>query len=320
MGIVTLHEASKLGGREALRDAIVRTFSNASELVRVFPILDLPGSDTYTWNTEAKLPQVVSRGYNGVLPATNEMKISKRVESMVIVGGEIKTDAILDSVISGRGVHSRNERGLVKSIALEVSRQIIKGDRDNPAIPGGEEFDGLQKRASSFMTFPANLSAPAANSPLSLDAMSKANQELQASGPRAFIVSPDMKRKLNQAARQNLGGDIRISMTEFGFEAPTYEGVPIITADMDAQGNRILDFNEAGPGGGNTSTSIYLVALDSLAGVTLIQNGGLRFQYFDKLETEDAKMTRITWQVGMVDLAPRSFARIWGITDAPVTV
>lgn len=319
MGLVTLHESSKLGGREAVREAVVQTFTNASQLVNVFPIMNIPGSDTYTWNIEAKLPKAGSRGYNQNFPPTNELKTSKRVESMVIIGNEIKTDAILDSVQSGRGAHARSERGLVKSMALEVSRQIIKGDRDNP-LTAGEEFDGLQKRASSFMTLPANLGAPGSNSPLSLDALSKANQELQSSGPRAFIMSPDMRRKMNQAARQNLAGEIRVGMTEFGFEAPTYEGVPIIVADMDSDGQRILDFNEAGPGGGASSTSIYLVALDDLAGVSLIQNGGLRFQYFDKLETEDARMTRITWQVGMVDLAPRSFARIWGITDAAITV
>jgi hypothetical protein len=196
---------------------------------------------------------------------------------------------------------------------LYLAGKVING---NSAVEP-REFDGLRNRIVGNQLIPALLSAPSANSPLSLGALDKAIDQVDS--PNALIMSKAMRRRLTAAARNSaVGGDINYAEDEFGRRVTLYNDLPILIADYDDTGARIIDFNEAGPAAGSTSTSIYVVNFgDGM--VTGLQNGVMEVTDIGEIDAKPVLRTRVEWLVGLAVMHGRAAARVWGITDAAVT-
>jgi hypothetical protein len=132
-------------------------------------------------------------------------------------------------------------------------------------------------------------------------------------------MSKEMRRKLFKAARAGVGGDIQVSVDDFGYRVTSYNDLPILIADYDDNGQRIIDFDEAGPAGGTTSTSIYVVRLGD-GYVTGLQNGTMEVEDLGLLDDGVTYRTHVEWLVGMAVMHGRACARVWGITTGVVTV
>jgi hypothetical protein len=130
-------------------------------------------------------------------------------------------------------------------------------------------------------------------------------------------MSLAMRRKLQKAARAGVGGDITVDTDEFGFRVTRYNDLPILISDYNDDGDRIIDFDEAGPGGGSTSTSIYVVRFGD-GYVTGLQNGVMEVNDLGELVVPYLT-TSIEWLVGLAIMHGRAAARVWGITNADVT-
>lgn len=200
----------------------------------------------------------------------------------------------------------------VKALSLYMTDLVISGD----SVTDPRQFDGLRKRIVAPQLFAANLGAPSSNSPLSLEALDAAIDQVD--GANAILLSKAMKRKLNKAARLNIGGDILVSKDEFGFTITTYNEYPLIIVDYNHLGVRIVDFNEVGPGGGSTATSIYVANVGD-GYVTGLQNGDMEVDDLGQLDTKPVFRTRVEWYVGLAAMHGRCLARVWGITNADVT-
>lgn len=306
---LTLLEASKLNSGDVKRSAVIQMFAENSDILRALPFEDIPGG-SLSYNVEGSLPGVAFRGYNESFNESTGV-VNPEVEVLRIAGGDLDVDRAIVQT-RGESVRSTHEAMKVKALSLHITDKIINGDSTtNP-----REFDGLRVRITGSQLLPALASAPSANSPLSLEQLAAAIDAVDS--PTHLIMSKAMRRKLSTAAHSGLGGDIQIVKDEFGFQTTLYDGLPILIADYNDLGQRIIDFDEAGPNGGNASTSIYVVNFGD-GYLTGIQNGVMDVRDLGEIDSKPVFRTRIDWLIGLAAMHGRSLARVWGITNSPVT-
>lgn len=307
---LTLLEASKLNKGEFVRSAVIEMFAENADLLRVMPFEDIPGG-AYSYSKEGSLPGVAFRGFNESYTESTGV-INPETEVLRIIGGDIDVDKALIKT-RGAGIRTTHEAMKIKRIALDVMAKMITGDSEVDP----REYDGLRKRINGNQLIPANLTAPTANSPLSLEALDSAIDEVD--GANYLLMSKAMRNKLSVAARSTtVGGDLQWDKDDFGRRVAMYNDIPILIADYDGGGQRIIDFNEAGPAGGTTSTSIYVLNIGE-GMVQGIQNGVMDVEDLGEIDEKPVLRTRIEWIVGMAILHGRAASRVWGITNADVT-
>ena len=308
---MTLLEAAKRASGDVKRGAIIEMFAQSSDLLRALPFDNISG-DALVYDLEAKLPAVGFRGVNEAY-AEGTGIVNPEVERLRIAGGDLDVDKMIIKT-RGADIRAQEEAQKVKALSLFLSDRLVNGDSTTDV----REFDGFRKRVVGNQLFSANLGAPNANSPLSLEALDAAIDQVD--GANVLIMSKAMKRKLAKAARANLGGDVLVTVDQFGFRVTTYNDIPILVVDHNHLGQRIIDFNEAGPGGGTTASSIYVANFGD-GFVTGIQNGEMDVKDLGELQSgPPVWRTRLEWYVGLAVMHGRALARIWGITNADVTV
>lgn len=304
---LTLLEASKLVSGEVKRSAVIEMFARNSDIMRVLPWDDIQG-DAISYNVEGKLPGVAFRGFNEGFDESTGV-INPETERLRIAGGDLDVDRAIVQT-RGAGVRARHESMKVKALSLYITAKIINGDSQvNP-----REFDGLRVRVGGSQLFSATGSNT--NGALSLEQLDAAIDSVD--NPTHLITSKAIKRKLSAAAKAGVGGDIETTRDEFGYQVTVYNGLPILIADYDDVGARIIDFNEAGPAGGSNCTSIYVVSIGD-GYISGIQNGTMEVRDLGEIDSKPVYRTRIDWLVGLTVQHGRAIARVWGITNAAIT-
>lgn len=307
---ITLLEASKINSGDVHRSGIIEMFSRASDLLRVMPFIDVPGG-SYSYNQEGNLPGVAFRGFNEAYVESAGV-INPEVEVLRIAGGDLDVDKQIVRT-SGEDVRSTHEAMKVKALALHFAGKIINGD----SVTNPREFDGLRVRTIGNQLIDPT-AAGGADGPLSLAQLDAAIDEVD--NPTHLIMSKAMRRKLSAAARSAVGGDVTYDLDEFGRRVAFYDDLPILIADHDDLGARIIDFNEVGPSAGAaTNTSIYVVSWGE-GMLTGLQNGTMDVGDLGEVDDKPVLRTRVEWLVGLAALHGRSVARVFGITDVAITV
>ena len=307
---LTLLEATKLNDGDVHRNAIIEMFAANSDILRVLPFEDVPGG-SYSYNQEGKLPGVAFRGFNEAYSESTGI-LNPLVEVLKIAGGDLDVDK---AILKTRGEDQRSvqEAMKVKALSLYMTGKIINGN----SATQPREFDGLRVRIVGYQLLPALSTSPSANSPLSLEALDAAIDHTD--NPTHLLMSKESRRRLTVAARNyQVGGFIEYVLNEFGKRVTLYNDLPILIADYDDTGTKIIQYNEVGPAGGTTSTSIYVLSVGS-GMLTGLQNGIMEVNDLGELQSKPALRTRIEWLVGLAALHGRCAARIWGITNAAVT-
>jgi hypothetical protein len=306
---LTLVEAAKLHSGNVVRSAVIETYARSSDILRVLPFEGIDGN-AYQYNLEETLPGI---GFRGVNESWNESTgiINPLTERLKIAGGDLDVDKFIVDTM-GEDQRSTQETMKIKSLALAWTYHFIKGsEASNP-----RGFDGLQARITGNQLIAAG--GTSGGDALSLDKLDEAIDAVD--DPTHLIMSKAMRRKLTAAARDtSVGGDLRWERDEFGMPIAMYNDLPILIADYDNNGARILDFNEANPGGGSAvGTSIYCVSMGD-GKVAGLENGTLDARDLGELETKPAFRTRVEWYSTMGVFHPRAASRLYGIKNAAVT-
>jgi hypothetical protein len=134
-------------------------------------------------------------------------------------------------------------------------------------------------------------------------------------------MSKAMRRVITAAARDvDVGGYITYTTDSFGRKITNYNDLPILIADYDDTGDRILDFDELGfTGSTATATSIYVVSFGENM-LTGLQNGIMQVADLGELDSKPVKRTRVEWYVGLAALHGRCAARLYGIKTGAAAV
>jgi hypothetical protein len=303
---LTLIEAAKLETGDVIRSAVIELYAGSSDILRVLPFEDIAGN-ALKYNREGNLPGVGFRGVNeAYTPSTGVL--NPMTEPLVIAGGDLDVDNFILKTM-GESIRSRHEAMKVRALALAWTRKFIKGDQSSDP----REFDGLQTRLVGNQLIAAG--ATANGTALSLGVLDEAID--QTLNPTHLLMNKKMSRRLTAAARAGLGGDIAFDIDEFGKRVARYNGLPIVTVDLDGDGVSILPFTEAATSGTATATSIYVMSLGA-DGVTGIQNGGMDVRDLGELQTAPVWRTRVEWFCGIAAFNGRAATRLYSIADAAV--
>ncbi len=304
---LTLIEAAKLESGNVVRSAIIELYAGSSDILRVLPWTDIAGN-ALKYNREGALPGVGFRGVNESFTSSTGV-LNPITEPLVIAGGDLDVDRFIVQT-QGAQQRSMHEAMKVRALGLTFTRKFLKGSQSTDP----REFDGLQERLIGNQLIAAG--ATANGTPLSLAKLDEAIDQVL--NPTHIIMNKAMKRRLATAVRAGLGGDMTITYDEFGRRVDNYNGLPILTIDLDDQGNSILPFTEAATSGTATATSIYVVSMGG-EGINGIQNGGIDVRDLGELQTAPVFRTRVEWFVGLTIYNGRGAARLWSVADAPVT-
>jgi hypothetical protein len=305
---ITLLEAQKLNPGDALRDVVTEMYVGSSDILATLPFDDINGN-ALKYNRESKLPGIGFRGVNEGYTPTHGI-LNPIVESLVIAGGDLDVDKfIIDTM--GSKQRAIQEQMQIRSLSWGWTKKFIKGDISTNA----RELDGLQSRITGAQKIQAG--ATANGTALSLAVLDAAID--QTLNPTHIIMNKKMKRRLAAAARTTtVGGYVTYDTNQLGAQITQYNGLPILTVDLDEEGNEILGFNEAATSGTATATSIYVVSFGDGALVGL-QNGGISVRDLGELQDEPKFRTRVEWYTGMAIYNGRAATRLWSIADAAIT-
>ena len=305
---LTLIEAAKLETGDVFRSGVIELYAGSSAILANLPFQSIAGN-ALKYNREAALPGVGFRGVNeAYTPSTGVL--NPIVEALVIAGGDLDVDKfIIDTM--GENIRSTHEAMKIRALGLQWTQKFIKGDTSSDP----REFDGLQVRITGNQLIAAG--ATAGGTALSLSVLDQAID--QTLNPTHLLMSKGMARKLTTAARNyQIGGFITYSVDFFGKRVMEYNGMPILTVDLDGTGAPILPFTEAATSGAATAGSIYILSLteDGLIG---LQNGGMDVRDLGELQSAPVFRTRLEWYNGIAIFNGRAVTRIYSISDAPIT-
>lgn len=305
---LTLVEAAKLETGDVVRQAIIEMYAGSSDILANLPFTSISGN-ALKYNREASLPGVGFRGVNEAYTASTGV-LNPITEALVIAGGDLDVDKfIIDTMgANQRAVH---EAMKVRALGLAWTAKFIKGDTASDP----REFDGLQVRVVGNQKIAAGSTAN--GTPLSLAKLDEAID--QTLNPTHIIMNKSMARKFAAAARNTaVAGYLTYEIGAFGQRVMMYNGLPILTVDLDNAGNAILPFTEAATSGTATATSIYIISAGD-GGVIGLQNGGIDVRDLGELESAPVFRTRVEWYNGIAIYNGRAATRLWSIADAAIT-
>lgn len=307
--MITLLEAAKINSGDVLRNTIIEHFARSSDLLRALPFIDVQGG-AYVYNLEGNLPGVAFRGVGEGYTASAGI-MNPETERLRIGGGDLDVD-LATLKMHGQDVRSAHELRKVKALALTISAKIINGD----SVAEPREFDGLRTRIQGSQIIAAG--STSGGDALKLTLLRDLIDQTE--NATHLIMSKKMRNLLTAAATDAaVGGYITFGVDEFGTRVTQFDNLPILLTDYDANGDQVIAFDEANPGGGSTvGTSIYCVNMSD-EGVTGLQNGIMEVRDLGELQTSPVMRTRVEWLVGLAALHGRAAARLWGIKDAAVT-
>jgi hypothetical protein len=309
---LTLLEAAKLETGNAYKSGVIELYAGSSEILSALPFQNITGN-ALSYTREESLPGVGFRGVNETYTASTGV-LNPLTESLVIAGGDLDVDKF---IVDTMGVQQRtvHEQMKIRALSLAWTKKFIKGD--NQADP--REFDGLQVRVVGDQKIAAGTTD--GGTALSLAKLDEAID--QTLSPTHLIMSKAMARKFAVAARTyTIAGYISYDIGQFGQRVMSYNGIPIITVDLDNTGAKILDFNEvsftsSAWGGTATGASIYIVSMGSDA-LTGLQNGTIDVRDLGELPTAPVFRTRIEWYNGMAIFNGRAVTRLGSIANSAI--
>lgn len=305
--MLTLHEAAKQFDGDIKRQAIIEMFAGSTELNAVLPFMDLPGG-SYSYNQEAKLPSVGFRGINEGYTASIGI-INPMTETLKIAGGDLDVDKALIKM-HGAGTRSRQEAMKVKAFGQTITDAFINGDASD-----GVSFDGLRRRVTGYQLLDANMDNEGDSGALSLATLDEAIDRVP--GATHLIMDGRLRNLLSRAAKSSIGGDLYFGKDDFGRRIAFYNDLPILITGENAEGERIIDFNEVGPDATANTTSLYVAAFGD-GKLKMLQNGIMEVTDLGEVDDKPVLRTRVEWLVGMAVEHGKAVSRIAGITKAPV--
>lgn len=309
---VNLLEMARLAenGGETKRAGIIMTFAEQSPLLRAISTTSIQGS-AYSWVREASLGSVGFRQV-GEAYAESTGTTEKLTETLKLIGGDLDVDNFLVET-GGAVIRTSQEMMKAKALARQIGYSLIKGDAITSTATAYDRdgLHGLEARTGGLN--------PTANSSNILDngnaALSVKNLDvaIQAvDNPTHLVMAKKMRVNLTAFLRNS--SSITTDRNEFGQLVTSYQGLPILDADVNGD-LAALAFNEDG----GSNTSIYVLDLTE-SGVHMIQSPmGIRVTDLGEQDSKPVWRTRVEWYCGLADEGARGVARLFGITDATAT-
>ena len=313
--------------KDPLRKAFIMDLLRYSDLLSIVPFETVSGLQVSgtRWQT---LPPAAFRklnaGYTESTGTTEEI-----IETLVALGGDVKIDRFLTgnaNVIEDP--LTTQMRMKAKSVAFKFNDAFINGD----VAVDADSFEGLKKRNSNMpsrMTIDLaaagdslKVLASAANEHAFIDAVHQAVKYVD--GATHILCNETVHLGLGQVARRlNLFQLIEDALGRHWQSISSGSNVlPFVDVGLKSDKSTEIITNTEDPGdGGNDSTSIYVVRMDTDDGLHGIDLEGHSLDVYDPLDGGEMEsgpqyLRRVDWGVGLFNLSQYVIARIKGFKMA----
>lgn len=297
---------------------VIKTFVETSPLLAAMPMLPIMGN-SFAWTRQVSLGTAGTRAVNGSY-SESVGAVEQRSVGLKIIGGDLDVDQFL---LATHGPEHRaiQEQAKAALIAQTISWQIIKGSvtAAGGATADANGIDGLQVRygggfgSTAVVDGGENAAQIFANSgagdALSLRDLDTAIQATE--NPTHLLMAKKMR--VNLTAKLRNASSISVTRDEFGRIVTSYQGLPIIDADVlgTVSGLEQLGFNE----NNDSTTSIYVLSLSDM-GLAMVTNGGVQVRDLGEQNAKAVQRTRVEMYCNIVDMHPRCVSRLYNIADA----
>lgn len=301
--------------KEYKKAAVIMTFAEQSMLLQRIDRSTVPGM-AYKVTREGALGGAAFRGL-GEAYTESSGTFEEMFESFKFAGGDIDVDRAL-VVQGGPEMRTKHEKLKVKGLAQKIGYSLIKGsvNTEGGATADIKSIQGLQARfGGGFSGVAVNTNVTTSNQ---LVANNGASNALSIAKLDETIMKVDncnallMSRKcaINITTLLRNSASIQTTRDEFGRVVTTYNGLPILYADIngDLAG---LAFDE---GANSNKTSVYALNLSEDA-CKLIQSEEMSVRDLGEQNSKPVFRTRIEWYVGLALEGPRDVARLYDIAD-----
>lgn len=296
---------------------VIRTFVETSPLLAAMPLLPIQGN-SFAWTRQVSLGTAGTRAVNGSY-TEGVGAVEQRSVGLKIIGGDMDIDQFL---LQTHGPEHRaiQEQAKAALIAQTISWQIIKGSVTTAggATADANGIDGLQVRygggfgSTAVVDGGENAGQILANSggsdALSLRDLDTAIQATE--NPTHLLMAKKMR--VNITAKMRGSSSLATSRDEFGRIVTTYNGLPIVDADVlgTVSGLEQLGFNE----NNDSTTSIYVLSLSDM-GLAMVTNGGVQVRDLGEQNSKAVQRTRVEMYCNIADMHPRCVTRLYNIAD-----
>ena len=295
---------------------VIKTFVDTSPLLAAMPMLPIMGN-SFAWTRQVALGSAGTRAVNGSF-SESAGQVENRSVGLKIIGGDLDVDQFL---LATHGPEHRaiQEQAKAALIAQTISWQIIKGSvtAAGGATADANGIDGLQVRygggfgSTAVVDGGENAAQILANTgggALSLRDLDTAIQATE--NPTHLLMAKKMR--VNITAKLRGAASLATSRDEYGRIITTYNGIPIIDADVlgTVSGLEQLGFNE----NNDSSTSIYVLSLSDM-GLAMVTNGGVQVRDLGEQNAKAVQRTRVEMYCNIADMHPRCVTRLYDISD-----
>lgn len=323
---ITLGEAAKLE-QSPLKRGFILDLLRYSPLLNAVPFVDAPGLrvNGTRWQT---LPTVGFRAVNGSYSESTGT-VEEVQETLALLGGDIYVDRVFTKAPG----YAQNPLQVqmqmkAKALAFQFNDSFINGDLASNA----DSFNGLKQRVSNM---PARQTIDLSTAGDSLKVLAGATQEhtfvdaihqaaKYVDGATHIFCNENTYLGLGKVARRlNLFQVIQDALGRT-WETMSSGSSMLNFVDVGLKGDKsteiITDTEDPGDGG-NDSTSIYVVRMDSTDGLHGLQIAGLGMDIYDPTKggedpTAPRFIRRVDWATGLRNLSNYCIVRIKGFKMA----
>lgn len=308
---------------DPLHKGFIADLLRYSDLIGIVPIVDTPGlrvSGTRWQTLPGAAFRQIGAGYTESTGTTEQVQ-----ESMAILGGDVKIDAVLT------GNSETREDPLVtqmkmkaKAVAFQFNDSFINGDQTVDV----DSFEGIKVRNSNM---PARMTldlasagdslkvlADSASRQTFLDSLHDASKYVN--GATHFLMNENTFLGVGRILRRE--GLLETITDSYDRKFSAFNGVPYVDVGFKADKSTEIITDTEDPGdGGDDATSIYVVRMDTDEGLHAVQLEGEGMNVYDPLnggemESGPQYLRRIDWPIGLFNLSQYTIARIQGFKMA----
>ena len=314
----TLAELSKIE-TDILRKSVIDALIMETNILELVP-WETTGQLSVGVVKVQDLPSIGFRRLNAAYDSTDIGHFEHAVENIALFGRDIDTDeAIARSKNTIADARAIQQQLVLKAMAYAFNDKFINGvvNVDYPL-----EFKGLRARIDEIggnqkidcVCGGVGILNSSARSQDFLDKLDTLIYSIDGHKPEYLLMS----QKCLLAVRSLLRREKLLDTTKDMFDrvVDVYQGVRLIDVGVKAdQTTQIITNAETSAGVDGTSehTSIYAVKF-SVGDMTWgIQQFPLEVKDMGEMETKPTYRTRVTWNLGLATVNPRSLGRLYGI-------
>lgn len=308
MSSVTLAESAKLS-QNMLVSGVIENVVTVNRFYQLLPFQPIEGN-ALAYNRENALGDVQFAGVGGTITAKAPATFTQVTSSLTTIVGDAEVNGLVQATRSDQNDQKAIQvASKAKSVGRKYQDSMINGDGT------GDSFSGLLSLVDSGQVITANAGAGNGDA-LSFSYLDQLiDLVTDKDGQVDYLLMNARPLRSYLALLRALGGagigDV-VTLPS-GLQVPAYRNIPIFRNDY-------IPTNQT-QGSSSTCTTIFAGTIDDgsmqhgIAGLTAINDNGIKIDEVGISETKDETITRVKWYCGLALFSLRGLAALKGVTN-----